>query len=105
MRKVRSSQLISRLLAVCPDAYYTIVTTLRTRRRLGEEYTYIAMYKSKNFEEEGVLLNRNARILLTVLELLSRHVVVPSFVGFMDRKSDENARKDAFQACIEKIQR
>ena len=50
LRKMKLSGLMTRLLAVCPDAYYTFITTLRCRRRLGEEYTYIAMYKSKHYE-------------------------------------------------------
>ena len=35
LRKIRASKIVSRLLAVCPDAFYTLVTTLKTRRRLG----------------------------------------------------------------------
>jgi hypothetical protein len=33
------------LLSAFPDIYYTLVTVNLCRRRLGEEYTYIAMYK------------------------------------------------------------
>ena len=50
LRNIRSSKLLSRLLALSPDAYYTLVTTLKCRRRLGEEYTYIAMYKGQHYE-------------------------------------------------------
>lgn len=32
-------------LSALPDVYYTAVTLCLCRRRLGEEYTYIAMYK------------------------------------------------------------
>ena len=59
------------------DAYYTVVTLLCCRRRLGEEYTYIAMHNERHYEEEGVLLNRKTRTLLAVLELIGRNVVVP----------------------------
>jgi len=57
LRYIRASKIVSRILAVCPDAYYTLVTTLKTRRRLGEEYTYIAMFKSKHYNEEGDSFN------------------------------------------------
>lgn len=33
------------LVTALPDLYYTLTTLLYCKRRLGEEYTYIAMYK------------------------------------------------------------
>ena len=35
LRKIKLSGFMTRLLAVCPDVYYTFITTLRCRRRLG----------------------------------------------------------------------
>lgn len=49
LRDIRASKIISKIMAVCPDVYFTIVTTLITRRRLGEEYTYIAMFKNRHY--------------------------------------------------------
>ena len=58
---------MSLLLSAVPDVYYTLITVNYCRRRLGEEYTYVAMYKEKHYEEEGVLLNKRVRVLLFVL--------------------------------------
>lgn len=77
MRKLRSSETLSRAIAVLPDLYYTFITTNHCKRRLGEEYTYIAMYKRDHYEYEGVLLNKKVRTLLTTIELISRHGVRP----------------------------
>lgn len=35
LRDIRASKIMSHFLAACPDVYYTLVTTLKTRRRLG----------------------------------------------------------------------
>jgi len=38
-----------KVVTALPDIYYTISTIYFCRRRLGEEYTYIAMYKQKQY--------------------------------------------------------
>ena len=52
------------------------------------------MYKSKHYEEEGVLMNRKSRTLLVVFELLSRHLVLPSFEKLMSSNQDEGNGKN-----------
>lgn len=44
-RAIRSSLLLTRIFSAFPDLYFTLVNVYLSRRRLGEEYTYIAMYK------------------------------------------------------------
>lgn len=44
-RAIKSSQLLMRILSAFPDLYFTLVNVYLSKRRLGEEYTYIAMYK------------------------------------------------------------
>jgi len=104
LRRLKMSKIASQLIAICPDAYYSIVTTLRCRRRLGEEYTYIAMYKKSHYEEEGVLLNKKSRTLLVVFEILSRHLIVPSFVSLLNKKG-EDSEKSSLGLFWSKIQK
>lgn len=66
-----------------PDLYFTLVTYYVCRRRLGEEYTYIAMYKPTHYEQEGVLLNKKTRLLFGLLEVVSRNLVCPLFFRIM----------------------
>jgi hypothetical protein len=48
-RKLRSSPFLKQLVGALPDLYYTLTTLLYCRRRLGEEYTYIAMFKQQHY--------------------------------------------------------
>lgn len=55
------------------------------------------MYKSKHFEEEGVLLNPKTRTLMTVLELVSRHGVVPWLEKAWDRRPEGESSRGQLQ--------
>ena len=52
------------------------------------------MYKSKHYEEEGVLMNRKSRTLLVVFELLSRQLVLRSFEKLMSKNQDDRSGKN-----------
>ena len=58
------------------------------------------MCKSQHYEEEGVLLNKKSRTLLVVIELLSRHLVIPGFVKLMEKKRGENMEKQEWQLWL-----
>lgn len=63
------------MLPVLADIYYTYTTICACRRRLGEEYTYVAMCNPQHYEQEGVLLNSRTRLLMFLLEILQRHLL------------------------------
>ena len=62
-------------LPLLSDMYYTLMTICVCRKRLGEEYTYVVKYNPKHYEEEGLLMNSNSKLLMFVLEILQRHLV------------------------------
>lgn len=48
-KAIKKSQFLMKLLSSIPDMYYTLITVYYCKRRLGEEYTYIAMHKEKHY--------------------------------------------------------
>ena len=66
---------LSSFIPLIADIYFTSMTIIKCRKRLGEEYTYVVKYNHKQYEEEGVLMNTNTRVLMTVLEILQRHLI------------------------------
>jgi hypothetical protein len=61
--------------------------------------------------EEGVLLNKKTRLLLFLLEIVSRNLLLPLFSKFMDsngrafEKSDSTFKKSAPSSLMEKMKR
>ena len=93
-RKLRTSPFLRQGVVALPDLYYTLTTLLLCRRRLGEEYTYIAMFKEKHYQQEGVLLNKKTRLLFAVLELVGRNLFLPLLAKLLkppDRGFEETA--------------
>lgn len=58
------------------------------------------MFKAKHYEEEGILLNKNVRILLSIIELLSRYAIIPGIMKMLDNKVDQGNKKHELEVLL-----